>query len=480
MLIIDIIGNIFNKQHEFYQTIINHKEKWLTSNLLVLTTLTAKLKRFLNVTFATEFHHIYGNAHNDTMTAHEYPIKLNAANESFVINLLTERLNGHGQYRNDAYKISDDDSILVHFNKTELNLIASVFEKLLNNGSCRSATTTHIPLQSPLESVSNMVSSSNVHNKQNNMAKLANDIPADGVNETLLMCATNNNSLTKCEMFLREKAVMLLANRTHSFDIAKVLCKQIQLWRLQNAKEQKQQQQQQQEQQDQPSQHHKSNGVPNILSQIVNRFGKKFNINEVDTIVQHRNDTNTNLFTATSDEFLNYSIPNRMGATFSENFPFFDFIVTKLAVSYNLTVNYNNQSDGFGRATLKGTASTADEIFEFCVLELSLQQITESGYDKDNSNYNNITHTNYNSVLLNGTQITLKTIWRPILILRQSEQHQNIFVTHPLLTIGYSWIYDNTNKFWSCGLLCWILAGIVILLLVCILVASITFGLAIR
>lgn len=468
ILIIDIIGNIFNKQHAFYKTINLQKRKWLTSNLLVLTTLTGKLKRFLNATFATEFHNIYG--HDESMHP-IFPVKSLTINESYVINLLTQRLDGHGQRHSN----SSDENILVHFNKTELNLIASVFEKLLNNDSCRAMRNRLI--QS--ESVSNVASSSDIHNEPNEkIAKLVNSIRADGVNESLLTCAPNNNSLSKCETFLREKATILLANSTRTFDIAQVLCKQIQLWRQQNTVPNQQNREQQQQHQS-----HKSKSVPNILNRKVYSLEKnRTTIGiELNTIDRNANDTNTNLISATSDEFVNL-IPNQIDAEFSEYLPFFDFIVMKLALSHNLTVNYNNQSTGgFATTTSNGTTSTAGDTFDFCILELSLNQTSVNSFDKNNDDADTIANTNYTHASINRTQIASTFVWRPILIIRQSELHQNIFVTHPLLSMGYhSWFFDSTHKFWTCGLLCWILAGIVILLLVCILVASITFGLAIR
>lgn len=475
ILIIDIIGNIFNKQHAFYKTINHHKKEWLASNLLVLTSLTGRLKRFLNATFTTEFHNIYGNGHDETIHSALEPLKSMAVSESWVINLLAKRLNGYGQQR-DAY--NSDDNILVHFNKTELNLIASVFEKLLNNDSCRTMGSAHS--RQAAESVSNVASSTDVHQQPNKMAKLANATRADGgVNETLLTCAPNNNSLSKCETFLREKASMLQPNSTRTLDITKVLCKQIQLWLQYNAEPNLKQGEEEQ----QLVQHHKSNRVPNFLNRIVNSLGKNRTTTDAgaDPIDRNANDTNTNLISATSKEFVNL-IPNQVDATFSEYLPFFDFILTKLALSHNLTVNYNNQSGGFATATPNGTASTtAGDTFDFCILELGLNQTSVDSYDRDNDDTDPINSSNYTDAPFDPTYISSAFVWRPVLILRQSELHQNIFVTHPLLSVGYhSWFFDNTHKFWTCGLLCWILAGIVILLLVCILVASITLGLAIR
>lgn len=464
VLIIDTIGNIFNNPNKFYETINRNKGKWLTSNLLVLTTLTAKLRRFLNATLPTEFHNIYYGKMNGNASIAGVSVDFSTANEGVVIKLLEERLSGHDQRNVDI----SDGSILVHFNETELNLIASVLEKLFN-GTCRTIHT---------KSMSNaVVSSFDAHNNTNNMEKLENTSRADGGNKPLELCATNNNSLSKCELFLHERAT-LLANSTRSPDIKKLLCEQIQLWRLGNP-------------QHQFVQNNKSNSVPSILNRNVNNLGKnrtataeqEFQIRAAATATTTTTtavESNVNRNSdATSSEFVN-SISNQIDAKFSGYFPFFDFIVTKLALSYNLTVNYNNHSSSFVNAASNDTVSTmAGDTFDFCVLVLRSNQASAGDYNVSNNN-----DTSYNfgwNIFLDRNHPPTPFVWRPVLILEQSELHQNIFVTHPLLSFGYhSWFFDNTHKFWTCGLLCWILAGIVILLLVCILVASITFGLAIR
>ncbi|XP_031621510.1 uncharacterized protein LOC116339642 [Contarinia nasturtii] len=495
ILIIDIIGNIFNKQNEFYKTINQHKEKWLSGNLLVLTTLTSKLKRFLNATLTTDFNNIYGKMRDESTTGYKQRTTTATAatmadidvDQRSAINLLEMRLNEYGQ--RDAYQSNGDDNILVHFNETELNLIASVFEKL-HNDICRlRAESVAAEAAIQAKSMSNVAKSSHdVHNKTHFFEKFGNTSRADAVNESLSICAPNNNSLSKCEMVLRERAT-LFANSTRTMDITKVLCEQIQLWRQKNPPSPpppppptlvSQQQQHQQHQQQHFMQNNKSNSMPNISNRNVNNL----EINRIATTVewQTSDEMNANLISDTSSEFVKNLIPNQIDAEFSEYFPFFDFIVTKLALSHNLTVNYNKlNSSKYVTAAPNGTVSpTLDDTFDFCVLELHLNNQATSmneNDDADSVSRNNTT----NSIPLNRTHIAATFVWRPVLILRQNELHQNIFVTHPLLPYRYpSWFFENTHKFWTCGLLCWILAGIVILLLVCILVASITFGLAIR
>lgn len=462
ILIIDTIGHIFNNPNEFYETINLNKEKWSTSNLLVLTTLTAKLKRFLNATFTTEFHNIYGKmSGNESTAGASVNLTERETNEEAIINLLETRLNGVDQHNADA--------ILVHFNETELNLIASVLEKLFN-GTCR-------PIQT--ESMSNVVSSLDAHNNTNDIAKLENATrAADGGNKPLEMCApnNNNNSLSKCELFLHEKAT-LLANSTRTPNIPKLVCEQIQLWRWR-----------QQNPQHQFVQNNKSNSVPSTLNRNVNNLGKnRTATDEQESHIHAEWNANRNSGTTNSEN----SQPNQIDAKFSGYFPFFDFIVTKLALSYNLTVNYNNQSSSFvnavAAAALNDTVSVIGDTVDFCVLELRSNRASAGGNDDSNNGGSSSSRSfkSFDSDFFpnrtNQTHLSAAFVWRPVLILRQSELNQNIFVTHPLLTFGYhSWFLDNTYKFWTCGLLCWILAGIVILLLVCILVASITFGLAIR
>lgn len=71
-------------------------------------------------------------------------------------------------------------------------------------------------------------------------------------------------------------------------------------------------------------------------------------------------------------------------------------------------------------------------------------------------------------------------VWRPLLILQQNQLNQHLFYTHPLLPGYHHWLLDNSTRFWNCGLICWILAGIICLLLICIVMASVTVGIAVR
>lgn len=402
ILIIDIIGTIFNKQSEFYNAINRNKDKWLTSNLLVLTTLTTKLKRFLNATFTTEYNSIYGQMTTEPMT-------------TFTESTITTAQSQHHNGNDDAVdmmlsiliqRATNDSKILEFFNKNELKLVDSIFESIFNISNCN--------LQ--VENVSRAVHT---------------DIKQNSDKFHQQACAMHNNSLIKCESYVRTKVnveATAIANETRTVDasIIKVLCEQLfERWQQQHMN------------------HNKS-------------MTTMMPINE--SFVESTTSTTTN------SEFINL-ISNQMDGKITEYFPFFDFIVTKLAQTYNLTtVNYNNNesSGGVGSGVggnLTWTNHTLSDTFDFCVLDFRSNQMS----------IENDSH---------GRQTTFA--WRPVLILRQNELHQNIFITHPLQSITNRWFYDNTHKFWTCGLLCWILAGIVVLLLVCILVGSITFGLAIR
>lgn len=154
---------------------------------------------------------------------------------------------------------------------------------------------------------------------------------------------------------------------------------------------------------------------------------------------------------------------------------FLEFIVVRLMQTNNLTVNYNKSSGGAAAidALNRSIIHANDEMLDFCLLDVRLHAHEPT----------NQTHTQQTAAAAEQRTSADATAigWRPVLILRQSELHQSNFVMHPLLAIiDSTWFIDTTHKFWTCGLLCWILAGIVILLLACILIASITFGLAIR
>ncbi|GAB0090530.1 hypothetical protein DMENIID0001_052670 [Sergentomyia squamirostris] len=69
--------------------------------------------------------------------------------------------------------------------------------------------------------------------------------------------------------------------------------------------------------------------------------------------------------------------------------------------------------------------------------------------------------------------------WHPFLILQQNHINHQVFTTHPLLRGFRDWGLD-TSEFWTCGTLCWGVIGLAIFLLMCIIVASVAAGIAVR
>ncbi|XP_062713457.1 uncharacterized protein LOC115269684 [Aedes albopictus] len=72
-------------------------------------------------------------------------------------------------------------------------------------------------------------------------------------------------------------------------------------------------------------------------------------------------------------------------------------------------------------------------------------------------------------------------VWRPFLILRQDQLNRQKFSMHPVLP-GYSdWMIEGTmESFWICGVLCWSVIAIVVLIIVSIIFASVVFSIAVR
>uniref|UniRef100_A0A1B0CW74 Uncharacterized protein n=1 Tax=Lutzomyia longipalpis TaxID=7200 RepID=A0A1B0CW74_LUTLO len=69
--------------------------------------------------------------------------------------------------------------------------------------------------------------------------------------------------------------------------------------------------------------------------------------------------------------------------------------------------------------------------------------------------------------------------WRPFLILQQNHINHQVFTSHPFLRGFRDWGLD-TSEFWTCGTLCWGVIGLAIFLLLCIIVASVWAGVAVR
>lgn len=453
ILVIDIVGTIFNKQNEFYNAINRNKDKWLTSNLLVLTTLTAKLKRYLNATLTNEYNSIYGRMDNEPLME----TKSMAIDENAVIALLMQRMriiNGTTNTststgeRSESFRenIMDERNILGFFNDIELKLVDSLFEKILNDSRDCKLRVENVSKSRELHT--NLNKTIDNDNVTINFEQNLNN----SHHENATACASHIEQIAKCALYLGEWTKdMSATNETRTLDnyFRKVLCEQLY----------------------QRQQHMNTllnNKSKNISSSPAINNDKQRN----DTAFVVNNDNNENV--KRTNEFINLISEQINDGQFSEYFPFFEFVLSKLVEKFNFTVNYttvngDHMSDKINTsnitaASMDNTATVGDsDTFDFCVLDFRLNQVTINDTNETNE-----------------TQTQMKFPWRPVLILRQNELHQNIFNTHPLQSIGYRWFFDNTQKFWTCGLLCWILAGIVILLLVCIFVGSITFGLAIR
>lgn len=457
ILVIDIIGKIFNKQNEFYDAINRNKDKWLTSNLLVLTTLTTKLKRYLNATLTNEYNSIYGRMDNEPFME----TNSMAHDENAIIALLRQRMHNINETTSTTeWSERTERNILGFFNDSELKLVDSLFEKIVNDSrDCKLRVENVSKLRAMHTNLSKSIDNDNV---TIDSEQHFNDSHHENASAA---CASHTEQIAKCALYLVERTKDVPAmNETRTLDnyFMNALCEQLY-------------------ERQQPQQQHMNtvlnHKLKNVLPSPANNDHNNKQRNDTASVV--KSDANENV--KRTNEFINLISAQMDNGQFSEYFPFFDFVLTKLVQKFNFAINYTTMNgDHIGDAI--NTSSTSDpsmdnnhtatagatdgggiDTFDFCVLDFQPIPVT-------------INDTN----ATNETLAQTKFPWRPVLILRQNELHQNIFITHPLQAIGYRWFFDNTQKFWTCGLLCWILAGIVILLLICIFVGSITFGLAIR
>lgn len=72
-------------------------------------------------------------------------------------------------------------------------------------------------------------------------------------------------------------------------------------------------------------------------------------------------------------------------------------------------------------------------------------------------------------------------MWRPFLILQQSQLHRHQFSMHPVPPGYADWVVEATlETIWICGVLCWAIVGLVGLIAVAMIVGSIVFSIAVR
>lgn len=82
-------------------------------------------------------------------------------------------------------------------------------------------------------------------------------------------------------------------------------------------------------------------------------------------------------------------------------------------------------------------------------------------------------------IVTNGMNQTAFTL-RPLLKLEQNEINQHIFTTHPVSTDSNDWFYRSTSILWTCGLQCWIITTLALILFLISMVVSIAVGIAVR
>ncbi len=128
------------------------------------------------------------------------------------------------------------------------------------------------------------------------------------------------------------------------------------------------------------------------------------------------------------------AIQHHVHPLFGEFFSLFDFITS---------------------ATMMPSSSTeyANEKYDFIVLDLQ--------------------------IVTNDTS-SAKFSWRPLLMLHQNQINQQIFTTHAVMPAYNDWFYHGTSIFWTCGLQCWIITTLALILFLISMVVSIAVGIAVR
>ncbi|XP_037038134.1 uncharacterized protein LOC119075714 isoform X2 [Bradysia coprophila] len=119
---------------------------------------------------------------------------------------------------------------------------------------------------------------------------------------------------------------------------------------------------------------------------------------------------------------------------FGEFFSLFDFIIT---ATMSLPVSDNTNSQ-----------------YDFIVLDL---QMVSSGA---------------------ANQTTF--LWRPFFIVQQNQINKQIFTAHPVMPSYSDWFYHSMNIYWTCGLQCWIITTLALILFLISMVVSIAVGIAVR
>lgn len=84
----------------------------------------------------------------------------------------------------------------------------------------------------------------------------------------------------------------------------------------------------------------------------------------------------------------------------------------------------------------------------------------------------------FHTILLNRSIETIE--WRPYLILQQNQINQRLFTTHHVggtSTIDYAdWMLNQTNIWWTCGIRCWSITTLAMIIFIVSIVASVIIG----
>lgn len=399
IVIIDILGTVFNIKNDFYKNLNENKQKWLTNNLFVLTTLTDKFKRFLHATFTNEYKQMYNEPADeiDDLKINEIIWNVDAINNK---NLTTSPQSTYEQL-NKRFKRDEieDTAIQLIIKMLNDNDVDDSFIDIIKNVNSLMEMNIKLDDSSSIEII---------------MHKLISDT-CDNANEKY----PNNNSninLTKfCANLIFNKLKCKLILNNDKFDVNEMT-------------------------------------INRELKSWCKYFKNK-------TIDQNASDEINTI----NENLLNL-IPNHNQTKFSEFFNLFDFIVTTLTSMEiidsinldNLTSTTPSSSSPLSVSPASSSSSSPASVhtnaYDFCVLDFQLTQIEAN--------------------------TTTTFVWRPFLFLKQ-QVNQNQYITHPLLS-SFNWIYESPNQFWACGILCWILAGLLLLFFICVVVASVSIGITIR
>lgn len=368
ILIIDITGAVLNNQNEFYRNLnTRHGKQELSKNLLVLTTLSDKFKRFLNKTFTNEYKRIYDESKLD-----EFNIDAtdSGSNHSMVATSINGQATVHGK--------------TIHWSKLNAGAVESRLIKLITSDNQTDSVESRIPANRNDDAID---PDQLFHRIQKFLNKSCGE-----------SCANVISSKLNCEKYFA------MAKSFNSTDEMEFMCEYLVNMMASNQT---------------------NSDRPRLLS-----LKRK----------QHRRRRRwtTPAISPVADVMANALLNQNDEIVFGEYFALFDFVATTLVMDAN-----NDDAH----------ILNASNTYDFILLDFKLTT-------------NAVNETVF--------------VWRPFLILQQSQLNQQLFTTHPLLPGYHHWLLNNSIRFWNCGLICWIFAGVFCLLLICIVMASITGGIAIR